>query len=71
MKSPCAATKAQRSEKNVFKCLNLFEGVRGSAVKNLPPMQETQESRVRSLGQEDPVKEEMVTHSSILAWKIP
>jgi len=27
VKSPCAATKAQRSEKNVFKCLNLFEGV--------------------------------------------
>ena len=39
-------------------------------VKNLPAMQETQETRVQSLGQEDPL-EEMVTHSSILAWKIP
>ena len=39
-------------------------------VKN-PPMQETQMSRVRSLGQEDPLEEEMATHSSILAWKIP
>ena len=36
-----------------------------------PPMQETQESRVRSLGQEDPLEEKMATHSSILAWKIP
>ena len=36
-------------------------------VKNLPAMQETQ---VRSLGWEDPL-EDMATHSSILAWKIP
>ena len=35
------------------------------------PMQETQEMWVRSLGQEDPLEEEMATHSSILAWKIP
>ena len=34
-------------------------------------MQETQEMWVRSLGWEDPLEEEMVTHSSILAWKIP
>ena len=33
-------------------------------IKNLPPIQETQ---VQSLGQEDPLKEEMATHSSILA----
>ena len=30
-----------------------------------------QETRVRSLGWEDPLEEEMATHSSILAWKIP
>ena len=36
-------------------------------VKNLPAMQETQ---VRSLGQEDPLEKEMVTHSSILAREI-
>ena len=30
-----------------------------------------QETQVRSLGQEDPLEEEMVTHSSILPWKIP
>ena len=40
----------------------------GSVVKNPPAMQETQ---FPSLGQEDPLKEEMATHSSILAWKIP
>ena len=37
-------------------------------VKNLPAMQESQ---VRSLGGEDPLKKEMATHSSILAWRIP
>ena len=37
-------------------------------LKRLPPMQET---RVRSLGGEDPLEKEMVTHSSILAWRIP
>ena len=36
-------------------------------VKRLPTMQETQ---VQSLGWEDPLEKEMVTHSSILAWKI-
>ena len=40
----------------------------GSAVKNPPVMQET---RVWSLGGEDPLEEEMATHSSILAWEIP
>ena len=34
-------------------------------------MQETQETWVRSLGHKDPLEEEMATHSSILAWRIP
>ena len=34
-------------------------------------MQETQETQVQSLGQEDPLEEEMATHSSILAWIVP
>ena len=34
-------------------------------------MQETQETRFPSLGWEDPQEEEMATHSSILAWRIP
>ena len=37
------------------------------AVKNLPAVQET---RVRSLGREDPLEKEMATHSSIFSWKI-
>ena len=37
-------------------------------VKNLPAMQETW---VQSLDWEDPLKEGMATHSSILAWRIP
>ena len=37
-------------------------------VKRLPTMRET---RVRSLGQEDPLEKEMATHSSTLAWKMP
>ena len=34
-------------------------------------MQETQEMQVQSLGQEDPLEEEMAIHSSILAWELP
>ena len=43
----------------------------GSAVKNLPAMQETEETWVQTVGQKDPLEEEMATHSSILAWRIP
>ena len=34
-------------------------------------MQESQETQVRSLGQEDPLEKEMAPHSSILPWEIP
>ena len=40
----------------------------GQRLKRLPGMQETW---VRSLGLEDPLEEEMATHSSTLAWRIP
>ena len=40
-------------------------------VKNMPAMQETQETRVQSLGREDTLEEVMATHSSIFACKIP
>ena len=39
--------------------------------KESPLLQETQEMRVQSLGQEDHLKKEMAIHFSILAWKIP
>ena len=37
------------------------------SVRNLPAVQET---RVRSLGWEDPLEKEMATHSSILSWEV-
>ena len=40
-------------------------------VKNPPAMQESQEMRVSSLGQKEPLEEGMATHSSFLAWRIP
>ena len=40
-------------------------------VKNLPAMQETQETRAQFLGWEDPLEEGVATYSSILAWEIP
>ena len=43
----------------------------GSAIKNLPAMQEPQEMWVQSLGREDPLEEGTATHSGILAWRIP
>ena len=39
-------------------------------VKNLPAMQETQEMWVRFLGGENPLGQDMATHSSILVWRI-
>ena len=43
----------------------------GSAVKNPPAMQKLKETRVQSLGQEDPLEKEKAIHYSILAWRIP
>ena len=47
---------------------NIWASLVAQWVKNPPAMQET---RVRSLGQEDPLEKEMATYSSILAWSIP
>ena len=41
------------------------------SIRNLPAMQEPQETRVLSLGREDPLEKGMVMHSSILVWGIP
>ena len=40
-----------------------------AVVKSLPANAGDAETRVRSLGWEDPLEEEMATHSGILAWK--
>ena len=39
-------------------------------VKKLPADAGVRETQVRSLGWEDPLEEEMATHSSVLAWRI-
>ena len=56
---------------NIWYCQSFsfqsFEGV-AQTVKRLSAMQET---RVRSLGWEDPLEKEMAIHSSTMAWKIP
>ena len=46
-------------------------GLKKKNQKTHLPMQETQKTWVRSLGQEDPLEEGMATHSRILAWGIP
>ena len=48
--------------------VNIGPSLVAQRLKRLPPMWETW---VRSLGWEDPLEKEMVTHSSILAWRIP
>ena len=48
-------------------CLTRLSLSASHAAQNLPAMQET---GVRSLGQEDPLEEDMATHSSLLAWRI-
>ena len=52
---------------HLFHSIELKASLVVQMVKNLPAMQE---SRVRSLGWEDPLEEGMTTHSSILAWRI-
>ena len=53
-------------------CQAFFKALRASLMaqrlKRLPPMRET---RVQSLGREDPLEKEMAIHSSILAWRLP
>ena len=62
--------KSGRISTESWMCLSmLWEGFpRGSAVQNLPAMQEMQ---VGSLGQEDPLEEGMAIHYNTLAWRIP
>ena len=54
--------------KPIFLGVEVWSSLAAQSVKDLPKMWETQ---VRSLGWKDPLEKETVTHSSILAWKIP
>ena len=49
----------------------VFRPPMSQGVKNLPSVQQTQETQAPSLGQKDPLEGKMAIHSSILAWKIP
>jgi hypothetical protein len=55
-------------ENENFPLILLWASLVAQRLKCLPPMWETQ---VQSLGREDSLEKEMVTHSNILAWKIP
>ena len=62
---------SQRKEgmrRNILGKLDYLKKIRNTWERVNLPMQET---RVQSLGQEDPVENEMATHSDVLAWKIP
>ena len=49
----------------------IYASLVAQMVKRLPTMQEMKETRVRSLGREDPLEEGMATSSNILVWRIP
>ena len=52
-------------------CILIWGVVTAQQVKNLPAMQEAQETRVRSLGWKDPLEKETATLSRTLAWRVP
>ena len=52
--------------------VEFIAGMKGSLVaQTVKRLSMTRESRVRSLGWEDPLEKEMAIHSSTIAWKIP
>ena len=58
---------SKQREKSYFKWSSLMT----QAIKDLSTIQEMQETWLPSLDWEDPLEEEMATHFSILAWRIP
>ena len=66
---PIIQSEVSQKEKDKYHILmHIWASLVAQRLKRLPPMWETQ---VRSLDPDDPLEKEMVTHSSILAWKIP
>ena len=57
------------SKSKILICIKTRASLLAHLLKNMPTDEETQEMCVQSLGQEDPLEEEMATNSSILAWK--
>ena len=68
LQSAASQSRTRLSNFTSLHCCFFADSLVVQLVKNLPAMQETQD---RSLGQEDLLEKEMVTHSSILAWRIP
>ena len=62
--SPSDSKESDRTEQLILTILN------SHLVKNPPAKQETREMQVQYLGWEDPLEEEMATHSNIPTWKI-
>ena len=58
-------------KKKIHQPLDFLGFPGGSVVKNLPTMQEPQKMGVQSLDRAVPMEQEITTHSSILAWRIP
>ena len=58
----------QVKKNNRFTIIPMLASLVAQRLKRLPAMWET---RVQSLGREDPLEKEMATHSSILAWRNP
>ena len=52
-------------------CVSIWSFPSGSLVKKLPAVQEPQDMRFQSLGQEAPLEKGMETHSNVLAWRMP
>ena len=67
VEGPASTAHSQEADETICQNLNGASLV-AQAVKTPPATQETQ---VWFLGGEDPLEEEIATHSSILAWRIP
>ena len=65
---PNYESKEDNKEIAIFQIMQIPSG---SMIKNLPAMQEIQKMQVQFLSQEDPLEEGMVTHSGVLAGKVP
>ena len=63
-----SAVKSEKANRLGPSCPQVWTSLVAQRVKRLPTMRET---RVRSLGREDPLEKEIATYSSTLAWKIP
>ena len=68
----CCTESSVKSEKNETSYINAYMGFPGGAVVKNPPASARDTRDLGSIpGLEDPLEQEMATHSSIAAWRIP